>query len=202
MSRLERRKSTKERALFPKLSRHGDNGAIAETRDGAASQQTMRSDPVIPPRDAAAQAQYGFGDDLDGRETRQINPSSIASSFRITSLPRFRLHRISLPGRASSNGIPTRFPFTRQSNVSPMSFTISTPANTTDSGVSMTILHGSGRREAPDALFRGRPRNQRAEGRRECRNAILVARAETRESDTGRPPRAIPLQQRDGCQIR
>src|SRR2546427_7757175 len=65
MSRLERRKSTKERPLPRKLSRHHDDAAIAEMRDGAARQQTMRSDPVISPRDAAAQAQYGFCDDLD-----------------------------------------------------------------------------------------------------------------------------------------
>src|SRR5690349_2191768 len=64
-SRPERRERTNEHLLLRKLSRHDDNAAIAEMRDGAARQQTMRRDPVIPPRDAAAQAQYGFGDDLD-----------------------------------------------------------------------------------------------------------------------------------------
>src|SRR5579862_7684 len=65
MPRLEPRKGTDERLLVRKLSRHDDQAAIAEMRDGAARQQTMRRDPVIPPHDAAAQAEYGFGDDLD-----------------------------------------------------------------------------------------------------------------------------------------
>jgi len=35
--------------LVRNLSRHDDNAAIAEIRDGAARQQPMRGDPVIPP---------------------------------------------------------------------------------------------------------------------------------------------------------
>ena len=65
MPRLEPRKGTDERLLVRKLSRHDDSAAIAEMGDGATRQQAMRRDPVIPPRDAAAQAEYGFGDDLD-----------------------------------------------------------------------------------------------------------------------------------------
>ena len=63
MPRLEPRKGTDERLLVRKLPRHDDSAAIAEMRDGATRQQAMRRDPVIPPRDAAAQAEYGYGDD-------------------------------------------------------------------------------------------------------------------------------------------
>src|SRR5437660_163666 len=40
MPRLDRKKGTDERLLVRKLSRHDDNAAIAEMRDGAARQQT------------------------------------------------------------------------------------------------------------------------------------------------------------------
>jgi hypothetical protein len=59
-------KRVEEQALVVgKLPRYDDRTAIAEVGDAAPFQETMRRDPVIPPGDAAAQGQVGFGDDLD-----------------------------------------------------------------------------------------------------------------------------------------
>src|SRR5690348_4435264 len=92
----QRREGVQKQApVLGELPRYDDGTAIAEMGHAASVPEIVRRNPMIPPRDAAAQAQRGFRHDLDPLELDRCrsahlhtSPSSMASSLRITSLPR------------------------------------------------------------------------------------------------------------------